>query len=151
MSLMTQTDQGVTHCEECSAPVEHDQRYCIVCGAHRPGAPDPAARYFSEASAARSRVAAARAARAAAAGRRRPAPRLSAATAVLLTVAALGAGFGIGRSSGAGTPARPTVAAGLTATSTTKHSTRTARGGGNATGRGYVNQESNLPSSVSEP
>jgi hypothetical protein len=37
-----------TQCDECSAPVEEEQRYCVVCGAHRRHVEDPAARYLSE-------------------------------------------------------------------------------------------------------
>jgi len=68
MSTMTGTDQEVLQseqCEHCAAPVAADQRYCVNCGARRSQAPDPAASYFSEASAARARVAAATRARAA--------------------------------------------------------------------------------------
>jgi hypothetical protein len=36
------------HCDECNAPVEEEQRYCVVCGAHRRHVEDPAARYLSE-------------------------------------------------------------------------------------------------------
>jgi hypothetical protein len=37
-----------TLCDECSAPVEEEQRYCVVCGAHRRHVEDPASRYLSE-------------------------------------------------------------------------------------------------------
>jgi hypothetical protein len=37
-----------TQCDECSAPVDEEQRYCVVCGAHRRHVEDPAARYLSE-------------------------------------------------------------------------------------------------------
>lgn len=37
-----------TNCDECNAPVEEEQRYCVVCGAHRRHVEDPAARYLSE-------------------------------------------------------------------------------------------------------
>ena len=37
-----------TQCDECNAPVEEEQRYCVVCGAHRRHVEDPAARYLSE-------------------------------------------------------------------------------------------------------
>src|SRR5579875_1393713 len=36
-------------CEQCGAPVEALQRYCVVCGAHRAHAPDPAARFMAAA------------------------------------------------------------------------------------------------------
>ena len=35
-------------CDECHAPVDEEQRYCVVCGAHRRHVEDPAARYLSE-------------------------------------------------------------------------------------------------------
>jgi hypothetical protein len=51
-------------CDECAAPVDTDQRYCVSCGAHRRNVNDPAARYLSHATA-RSRTS-----RAAAPGKR---------------------------------------------------------------------------------
>ena len=44
-------------CEQCGAPVEQTQRYCVVCGAHRRHVNDPAARYLASATS-RTRVAA---------------------------------------------------------------------------------------------
>ena len=44
-------------CDECSAPVDSNQRYCVVCGAHRKHVYDPAARYISSATS-RTRIAA---------------------------------------------------------------------------------------------
>jgi hypothetical protein len=38
-------------CDECGAPVDTDQRYCVSCGAHRRHVNDPAARYLSQATA----------------------------------------------------------------------------------------------------
>jgi hypothetical protein len=43
-------------CDHCQAPLAERQRYCVACGAHRPHADDPAARWFVE-SARRSRAA----------------------------------------------------------------------------------------------
>lgn len=43
-------------CDHCQAPLAERQRYCVVCGARRAHADDPAARYFVE-SARRSRAA----------------------------------------------------------------------------------------------
>ncbi|MFZ0385013.1 MAG: hypothetical protein WAL22_05080, partial [Solirubrobacteraceae bacterium] len=37
-----------TQCDDCNAPVDEEQRYCVVCGAHRRHVEDPAARYLSE-------------------------------------------------------------------------------------------------------
>lgn len=36
-------------CEECRAPVEREQRYCVQCGARQTYAPNPAVNYFAAA------------------------------------------------------------------------------------------------------
>jgi hypothetical protein len=41
----------IQQCDECGAPVDKDQRYCVSCGAHRRHVNDPAARYLSQATA----------------------------------------------------------------------------------------------------
>jgi hypothetical protein len=41
----------IQQCDECGAPVDKDQRYCVSCGAHRRHVSDPAARYLSQATA----------------------------------------------------------------------------------------------------
>jgi hypothetical protein len=48
-----QSGGGKAHdqCDQCGAAVDHLQRYCVVCGAHLKRADDPAARYFSRATA----------------------------------------------------------------------------------------------------
>lgn len=38
-------------CDQCGAPVDAHQRYCVTCGAHRRHVNDPAARYLSQATA----------------------------------------------------------------------------------------------------
>lgn len=86
-------------CEECGTRVDRDQRYCLHCGAHRQGVDDPAARYLSEAGAARARVAAASARAAAAPRRRRGAPGLILALLIALIPAAVAVGVSVGRSS----------------------------------------------------
>ncbi len=58
-------------CEQCEAPVEANQRYCVVCGTHRRHVYDPAARFLSDAMS-RSRSAARVARRPAAPTRRSP-------------------------------------------------------------------------------
>jgi hypothetical protein len=50
MSQATDTAQ-FDRCEQCSAPVDRDQRYCVNCGTHRRHVPDPAAKYMSRVSA----------------------------------------------------------------------------------------------------
>jgi len=37
---------GWDTCDHCQAPLDERQRYCVSCGARRPQADDPAARYF---------------------------------------------------------------------------------------------------------
>ncbi len=41
---------GWETCDHCQAPLDERQRYCVACGARRPQADDPAARYFVTAS-----------------------------------------------------------------------------------------------------
>ena len=146
MREMTESNEDNRRCDECSAPVASDQRYCIVCGAHQAGVPDPAARYLSEASAARTRVAAAIAARAAARGRRRF-PRLSGGVTAALVAVALAAGFAIGDSSG-GSMSTKSLA---TRTTTTTRTSTTASKKKKSGNQSYSNQENNLGSVVSVP
>jgi hypothetical protein len=85
-------------CDHCQAPLAERQRYCVVCGARRANADDPAARWFV-ASARRARAAAAApspqgATAASAAGRL----RFALVFALLPLVAALG--IVVGRSGG---------------------------------------------------
>ncbi len=53
MDTITQTmrrvDPPVSYeqCAGCGAPVDHAQRYCVVCGTHRRHVRDPAARYLA--------------------------------------------------------------------------------------------------------
>jgi hypothetical protein len=134
----TETTVVAESCGQCGAPAAHDQRYCLNCGFHRRNAPDPVARYLSEASAARSQVAVARAA---AAARRGRLPRLGARAVGLLVAVALLIGVAIGNAT-AGNSSPP--AAHKSKTTATKHSTTVK----NATGSSYLNQEKNLPDSV---
>ncbi|HKG03967.1 MAG TPA: hypothetical protein VKB03_12365 [Conexibacter sp.] len=87
-------------CDHCQAPLAERQRYCVVCGARRAHADDPAARYFVE-SARRTRAAEAApapgAAQAAAAGSASR-TRFALVFALLPLVAALG--IVVGRGSG---------------------------------------------------
>jgi hypothetical protein len=85
------------HCDECDALVDHNQRYCVNCGAHRRTVPDPAARYLSQASA-RSR-AVRRAPSGAGTARRQGAGLATALVLALIPVAAV-VGVEAGRSSG---------------------------------------------------
>jgi hypothetical protein len=137
----TETTEVAERCGQCGAPAAHDQRYCVNCGFHRRNAPDPVARYLSEASAARGQVAAARAA---AAARRRRVPRLGTRVVVLLVALALLVGVLIGNAT-AGSSGGSTAGHRSTQTQTPKHKAQTVN---NATGSSYLKQEQNLPNSV---
>jgi len=88
-------------CDHCQAPLAERQRYCVVCGARRAHADDPAARYFVE-SARRARAAEAAPAAGAGAGRAGDGSasrtRFALVFALLPLVAALG--IVVGRGSG---------------------------------------------------
>ncbi|MDE3134022.1 MAG: hypothetical protein KGL15_08155 [Acidobacteriota bacterium] len=136
------------YCGQCGAPAAAEKRYCVNCGFHRRNAPDPVARYLSEASAARARVAAA----AALAAQQRRAPRLGARLVALLLALALLAGILIGGALGTGSaPRRSNSTAGAPRTRTAPTHGGGARTGTklrNATGSSYLQQEQSLPNSV---
>ncbi|HEX3801566.1 MAG TPA: hypothetical protein VHV75_01885 [Solirubrobacteraceae bacterium] len=141
----TGTEAAAERCGQCGAPAAHEQRYCMNCGFHRRNAPDPVARYLSEASAARAQVAAAVAA---AAARRRRLPRLGPRIVALLVALALVAGIVIGNAT-AGKPTPSTTPATHKTTQTTKTTQKTTTSKvKNATGSSYLQQEQNLPNSV---
>ncbi|MGA2011179.1 MAG: hypothetical protein ABSH51_11735 [Solirubrobacteraceae bacterium] len=48
---METPSDGYLACGECGSATERAQRYCVNCGAHQGHANDPAARYFSQATA----------------------------------------------------------------------------------------------------
>jgi hypothetical protein len=141
--------QAFTHCEECGAPVDHDQRYCVSCGAHRRHVADPAARYFSGATA-RTRTAAARTPISPAQTRASRSAGLGAAVLLALIPAAVAVGIAVGRSSNnddaklisalsrsraqTAAPAQPTAATATTAATAAgpvakKHPSRSATKG----------------------
>jgi hypothetical protein len=132
----TREELSTERCGQCGAPAAPEQRYCLNCGFHRRNAPDPVARYLSEASVARARVAAATALAAQRRRTLRVGPRI---TATLVALALL-VGILIGNATGSGTatpkPTKSHQAAG-------KHGTVK-----NATGSSYLQQENNLPNSV---
>ena len=143
----------VERCGQCGAPAAHEQRYCLNCGFHRRNAPDPVARYLSEASVALSRVAAASALAAQRRRRLRFGPKITAT----LVAAALLIGILIGNATGGATVTPKTGTTTGTAQSTataksttTAQSTTTAKKSPvkNATGSSYLQQENNLPNSV---
>lgn len=141
----TETQAAAERCGQCGAPAAHEQRYCLNCGFHRRNAPDPVARYLSEASAARAQVAAATAA----AARRRRLPRFGARVVALLVALALVVGILIGNATAGNSNAGSRTAS----HGTTPASHKTTQHGGsqvkNETGSSYVHQEENLPNSVS--
>jgi hypothetical protein len=134
---------ALERCGQCGAPAAPEQRYCLNCGFHRRNAPDPVARYLSDASVARARVLAAD--RLAAEHRRtvRFGPRI---TATLVALALL-VGLLIGNATGGGTTASPKArtTSGSKAVTTANTKTSAVK---TATGSSYVNQENNLPDSV---
>lgn len=144
---VTATEQAVpadfTHCDECGAPVDHLQRYCVECGAHRAGVPDPAAAYLSRSShRARTQV---RTAGGRPGRRRRRVNGLVVALAVAIPAAG-GIGVAIGDSSGeGGASTSHSRAAG-----TNSHGS-TSSGVGNATGESYLKKSLDLPSQVKVP
>jgi hypothetical protein len=80
-------------CDQCGAPVDDRQRYCVSCGARRKHVYDPAARYMATATS-RSRSAA----RGPATARRRIAPGLGTAAVLVAIPLAVGLGVLVGRS-----------------------------------------------------
>lgn len=98
-------------CEQCGAAVETRQRYCVECGAHRRGVPDPAARHLERTAPDATGLdpaapaAGGSAAAAATAGATSPSPRGRPATGILVAAmlavipVAVGVGVAVGRSS----------------------------------------------------
>jgi hypothetical protein len=137
------TPAAAERCGQCGAPAAPEQRYCLNCGFHRRNASDPVARYLSDASVARARVAAADAL---AAQRRRTVrfgPRITATLVAVALLIGLLIGNAMGGSSTTAPKASTTAGSRATTTSATKTSAVKT-----ATGSSYVNQENNLPSSV---
>lgn len=129
-------------CGQCGAPAAREQRYCLNCGFHRRNAQDPVARYLSEASVARARVIAADALIA----QRRRTIRLGPRITATLVALALLIGILIGSLTGGGsTTPKASTTAGSKATTTAKTQTSPVK---TKTGSSYINQENNLPNSV---
>jgi hypothetical protein len=82
-------------CDQCGAPVDDRQRYCVSCGVRRKHVYDPAARYMATATS-RSRSAA-RAAHGPASARRRIMPGLGTAAVLVAIPLAVGLGVLVGR------------------------------------------------------
>jgi hypothetical protein len=94
-----QPEQAVyPRCDQCSAPVEERQRYCVSCGSRQGRAEDPVARYLAVAT---SRSRAAKAARPGLGGRRR-APGLGTAAVIAAIPLAVAVGVIVGRANAGG-------------------------------------------------
>jgi hypothetical protein len=137
------TATAVEHCGQCGAPAAREQRYCLNCGFHRRNAPDPVARYLSDASVARARVAAADALIA----QRRRTVRFGPRITATLVALALIVGLLIGNATGGTTTAtkKTTTTTAANSSTTAKTTTSVVK---TATGKSYINQENNLPNSV---
>jgi hypothetical protein len=170
-AVIAPDDEPLSHddCEQCGAPVDRLQRYCVSCGAHRHHVPDPAARYLAQASA-RARVGA---------SARRPAARrrssVSPLTAVLVAAVLAGGGVAVGAAIDGGSTnnnaqviralhrleaGQSAVGAGLgshRAAGADSHSGKTKQSASavkrlqHATGSSYVKQARQLSNSVSIP
>jgi hypothetical protein len=140
-------------CDQCRAPLDEQQRYCVVCGTHRRDVVDPAAHYLSQASA-RAR-AAARVAQARAAGRTAKRRTISFGTAALIALvpAAGVVGYAIGDSgSGSSSPAHASGTAGAGGTNGgSTHRGAAAKQPAPSTGNSYVQSQKSSPNSVSIP
>jgi hypothetical protein len=154
MSMTTPSDLQTTpqapteRCGQCGAPAAPEQRYCVNCGFHRRNAPDPVSRYLSEASAARARVAAA----SALAAQRRRTARVGVRLVAVLVAFALLVGILIGSALGGGSTAPRSGSSAKARGSQTSVShpakSRSTTKIKNATGSNYLQQEQNLPNSV---
>jgi hypothetical protein len=80
-------------CDQCGAPLDQAQRYCVVCGTHRRHVRDPAARYLASATS-RSRTSVR-----APGGQRKRGPTLATALIVGVIPLAIGLGVLVGRAS----------------------------------------------------
>ncbi len=92
-AAVAQPPADYERCEHCEAPVEANQRYCVVCGTHRRHVYDPVARFLADASS-RSRSAS-RVARGSVAPKRRS-PGLALALVLAAIPLAVAAGVLIG-------------------------------------------------------
>jgi hypothetical protein len=87
-------------CEECHAPLDAHQRYCVTCGTRRNDVENPTVRYFATAAARRRRPVPSASARPGRIAGSRPTPTLGAALVLALLPLAAGAGVLAGRSGG---------------------------------------------------
>lgn len=137
---------SIDQCQECGAPVDHLQRYCVSCGARRLAVPDPAATYLAQASA-RTRV---RPRPASAGARTAGRGRFSSATALLALIAVLVA-IGVGVLIGHDTASSGGNAPKSTSSSATKQGKPSASGVDNETGKAYLQKALNSHGPTSIP
>jgi hypothetical protein len=151
---LTPEIQGAVPCEECGAPLDRLQRYCVSCGTRRLAVPDPATAYLAQASA-RVRVRQHRAAGVPGGSRGRG--RFGNTTALLALIAiliAIGVGVLIGHGiAGSSTVEPPSVTTPATTTAGTPGTSKASSSGvDNATGKAYLNKAlGNSGSSVTVP
>ena len=86
-------------CEHCGAPVDERQRYCVVCGARRSDAANPAIRYFAAAAQHERRVRLIDQPRE---DRRADGPKVAAALVLAILPLAVGIGVLLGRGANSG-------------------------------------------------
>jgi hypothetical protein len=168
---------GTVPCEECGAPLDRLQRYCVSCGTRRLAVADPATAYLAQASA-RARVRQRAAAGSVGASRGNARGRLNRTTALLALIAvlvAIGIGVLIGQGTGGsndsaqierlsqqvaklqaggGVVGTPSATGSSSSSSSTTASTGTSSSSGvdNATGKAYLKKAlSNSGSSVTVP
>jgi hypothetical protein len=133
--------QAFEPCEECGAPMDPQQRYCVNCAARRGNGANPASRYFATMSK-RARRPLARPA-----AKQSPTSRAAAVGFFALLPLAVGLGLVIGRSGSGGDDSseallqalreRPTATAGTTAGATTATTAKAKKGKGDkAKGKG---------------
>jgi hypothetical protein len=142
--------QAIEPCEECGAPMDPQQRYCVNCAARRGNGANPASRYFATMSKRARRPLVGPAAK------QNPTSRAAAVAFFALLPLAVGLGLVIGRS-GSGNDnndallqalrERPTATAGTVAatgtTATAKKAKAEAKGKGKSKGEGKVTHTEN--------
>jgi hypothetical protein len=142
--------QTIEPCEECGAPMDPQQRYCVNCAARRGNGANPASRYFATMSKRARRPLVGPAAK------QSPTSRAAAVAFFALLPLAVGLGLVIGRS-GSGNDnndallqalrERPTATAGTVAatgtTATAKKAKAEAKGKGKSKGEGKVTHTEN--------
>jgi hypothetical protein len=142
--------QAIEPCEECGAPMDPQQRYCVNCAARRGNGANPASRYFASMSKRARRPLVGPAAK------QSPTSRAAAVAFFALLPLAVGLGLVIGRSGSSNDNndallqalrERPTATAGSVATAgtgaTAKKAKAEAKGKGKSKGEGKITHTEN--------